>query len=97
MTALELIIQERERQQLEEGYSPAHDDQLVEGELALLAAAYALSSRGVNMCYEAQHGVRECVREYEWEFKPKEGIEDLVRAGALILAELETVIRELGI
>ena len=42
--ALQLIIEERNRQTLVEGYTPAHDDEHTEGQLALLAAAYALVS-----------------------------------------------------
>ncbi len=43
--AMEMIIFERLRQQTQEGYTLAHDDEHSEGQLALLAAAYALSNR----------------------------------------------------
>lgn len=100
ITALEMIMQERERQQVEERYSLVHDDEHGEGQLALLAAAYALSSRKdlpsgkYGGDYEEVMGELEA---YDWEFKPKGAVEDLVRAGALVLAELERVIRELNI
>jgi hypothetical protein len=59
--------------------------------LALLAAAYALSSGGdlasANCVAFTLKG---------WPFKPKDPIRDLVRAGALILAELERRLRIQG-
>jgi len=45
-TALDLIAQERLRQQSEEGYTSEHDDEHTEGQLTLLAAAYVVASRG---------------------------------------------------
>ena len=92
--AFNLLLKERLRQQTHEGYTPAHDDEHTEGQLALLAAAYALSSRG--------HSIRESgilqmvvslVRAEGWSFKPAAPIRDLTRAGALILAELERRLR----
>lgn len=96
MTALDLITAERLRQQTEEGYTPEHDDEHTEGQLALLTAAYVCSSRPP---YAPVHGLLETIKEaldlYGWEdsFEPKDPIRDLVRAGALILAELERRLR----
>ena len=90
--ALKLIIEERIRQTLEEGYTPAHDDEHESGQFALLAAAYALSSTGkVNENELAV--VVELLSTYDWEINPKDPIRDLTRAGALILAELERRLR----
>jgi hypothetical protein len=41
MTGAELITAERERQIKEEGWTAEHDDEHIEGELALLACCYA--------------------------------------------------------
>ena len=90
--ALSLLITERARQQIQEGHTPAHDDQHTEGQLALLAAAYALMSRG-RVDVHLQSMVVGVVEAYDWEFTPKDPIRDLVRAGALILAELERRLR----
>ena len=102
--ALEAIIQERIRQTMVEGYTPAHDDEHTEGQLALLAAAYALSSRepgrigtlprsGKPMPSIEFANTVEAIECYGWEFNPKSPIRDLVRAGALILAEIERRLR----
>jgi hypothetical protein len=93
----EMIAAERVRQQTKEGYSPEHDAEHGAGELARFAAAYALSSHG---SYPDAYKVM--ARLGDWEFKPeggtKEGqVKDLVRAGALILAELERVMRRDGL
>ena len=90
-----LIINERLRQIATEGYTAAHDDSHTGGQLALLAAAYALSSRcpipGVPLSEVA--GFIDFLDGGHWEFKPKDPIRDLTRAGALTLAELERRLR----
>ena len=91
--ALEAIIQERIRQTLAEGYTPAHDDEHTDGQMALLAAAYALSSRPKENQYHYRHALINELAGYGWEIKRKDPISDLVRAGALILAELERRLR----
>ena len=95
-TALAKIIGERARQLTQEGYTPEHDDEHTEGQMALLAAAYALESRGLGYEWLAEQ-TRRVVKSYGWDFKPKDPIQDLVRAGALILAELERRLRLLCI
>lgn len=87
--ALAMIAQERERQIIQEGYTLTHDDEHTEGQLALLAAAYALSSRREIPDGGVAKEVAEQVDIYDWPFNPKNPIRDLTRAGALILAELE--------
>lgn len=90
----ELLLAERLRQVAQEGYAPDHDDRHNAGELAEAAACYCHSA-------DAQmHGVSpEYVplpREWPWHpnsYKPRSPREDLVRAGALILAELERLSR----
>ena len=87
-----LIGRERTRQQTQEGYTPAHDDEHTDGQLALLAAAYALSGSGdLSNAYLVAHQIRD-----DFLFKPKDPIRDLTRAGALILAELERRLRAIS-
>lgn len=92
---LQMVFQERLRQMVQEGYSLEHDDGHTEGQMALLAAAYVLSSRSEHMTVPLNYTL-EALEFYEnwaaW-FKPKDPIRDLVRAGALILAELERRLR----
>jgi len=93
MEAFELIIKERMRQISQEGYTLEHDDD-TEGQMALLAAAYAVASRGrTGELYSLLH-LENSLKIYNWSFKPKDPIRDLVRAGALILAELERRLRK---
>ena len=81
---LDRIAAERVRQIDAEGYSAAHDDGHVRGELAFAAAAYC-SAAG-----------RERPDMWPWEpeaFKPRGKRRDLVRAAALIVAEIERLDR----
>ena len=101
---IELIVAERVRQIEVEDHLLAHDDEHTEGQMALLAAAYAMSSwapisptRSKNTTgYMVLEYVEDFLRAYGWNFKPKDPIRDLVRAGALILAELERQMRNTG-
>jgi hypothetical protein len=85
--AIKDVADERRRQQASEGYEPEHDDEYVRGELAYAAACYALSGARHP---EKVPGI------WPWQqsaFKPKSRREDLVRAGALVLAEIERLDR----
>lgn len=85
-TALERIAAERARQIAKEGYTPAHDDEHTDHSIARAAAAYALESSRDR----AGRAV------WPWDqasFKPRDPIDDLVRAGALIVAEIERLER----
>jgi hypothetical protein len=82
------VIAERARQIQQEGWTAEHDDSHKTGEIALAAACYALH-RSPVMCD---------VREYwPWDpswWKPKNTRRDLVRAAALLIAEIERLDRE---
>lgn len=90
--ALRLIADERRRQVESEGYSPDQDDEQNEdGEMAYAAAAYAAASAGDPDAALFWPG--------GWDphmFKPTGETRDLVRAGALIVAELERRARMLA-
>lgn len=88
MTAIEDIGAERRRQVEQEGWTPEHDDAHDEGQMASAAAAYAMASWTGNSGW-AQ-------RLWPWNkrwWKPKSARRDLVRAGALIVAEIERLDR----
>jgi hypothetical protein len=77
-----LIVEERGRQLVDEGYHPAGDDSYVDGQLA--SAAWCYLSAAIDR-------IPEQPEEWPWDaqwWKPTFGIRDLVRAGALIAAEL---------
>lgn len=87
--ALAAIAMERMRQIDSEGWEPAHDDRADRGQLGRAAAVYALTGVGVA----PPTGL------WPWAatwFKPKNRRRDLIRAGALIVAELERLERASG-
>ncbi|MBB3591696.1 hypothetical protein FHX08_002040 [Rhizobium sp. BK529] len=95
-TALLDVAAERRRQVEVEGWTPAHDDRHTDGSMAQAAAAYALKARSDE---SHANGVR--IRPpYLWPdswhvswWKPKDRRRDLVRAAALIIAEIERLDR----
>lgn len=87
------VLAERERQRTVEGWSPEHDDEHDGGALAHAAGCYAL---GDKLRKSGSTGVPQ---HWPWEpqwFKPKDRRRDLVRAGALIIAEIERLDRAAG-
>lgn len=97
------ILRERERQEVEEGWTPDHDDEHEGGELSLAACAYAFAAQMPEIMRDVVRpengGVEhsETLRELwpwadEW-WKPKDRRADLVRAGALIAAEIDRLDR----
>lgn len=83
------ILAERQRQVTQEGWSESHDDDHYPGSLARAGAAYALWNTG---------WARGTIRSDIWpwnptELRPYSERRDLIRAGALILAEAERVDR----
>jgi hypothetical protein len=86
------VIAERERQVSVEGWTPEHDDTHANGEMARAAGCYALTA-----------ALRDADRASPWWpslwpwaaswWKPTNRRRDLVKAGALVLAELERLDR----
>lgn len=87
------VIAERQRQQSVEGWTPEHDDEHSGGEMALAASSYAL--------YAHRKPIAPAIPfNWPWEpvwFKQQGARRDLVKAGALILAEIERIDRAAGI
>lgn len=86
---LEEIHRERQRQVVIEGYFREHDDAHGDGELAQAGAAYAMAWTGRNVAVLAKEL-------WPWEtasWKPKNPRWDLIRAAALIVAEIERLDR----
>lgn len=95
MSAIELIAAERARQIEKEGYDAVHDDGRDSGELASAAAHYALcaseQAKGWDGPFTANLDI------WPWgseSFKPKDALSNLVRAGALIVAEIDRMQRQ---
>ena len=87
------LLAERLRQVDDEGWSPEHDDQHAVGELAKAAGCYAWiagQSDELRLIFDAPPPTWPWDREW---WKPTDRRRDLVKAGALILAEIERLDR----
>ena len=87
--ALADVMAERHRQVTAEGWSPEHDDAYRQDELARAASCYAAGHRPGSAPPAAWPWPE------DW-WKPTEARRDLVKAGALILAEIERIDRAVG-
>lgn len=95
MNVIEEVAAERKRQQEAEGWDTHHDDLHDQGSLATAAAAYALHAGDmVNPNRDAYqlHPPAFWPFDLEW-WKPKTPRRDLIRAAALIVAEIERLDR----
>ena len=86
------VLAERQRQITAEGWTPDHDDEHADGSMADAAGCYALHAHDT-----AKDGAKNFVPawwpwEPEW-YKRSSPRGDLVKAGALILAEIERLDR----
>lgn len=103
--ALADIVAERARQVSAEGWTPEHDDEHNLGELALAAGSYAINAGGRVDVKRSVHPDDNKSPDPQWVprswpplwssawWKPKDPRRDLVRAGALIVAEIERLDR----
>lgn len=91
------VLAERQRQVEEEGWTAAHDDEHYSGDLSAAASSYALATAILlapgqpGDPYTADNPPEAWPP--EWEFKPSNPRRMLVKAGALILAEIERLDR----
>jgi len=100
------VLEERRQQLTREGWSHKHDDKYTEGELVRGAVSYALNAIGQPDYVEAlelidghakAHRQVLVPRHWPWSrrwWKPKDPRADLVRANALLVAEIERLDRE---
>ncbi|HFI9129197.1 TPA: hypothetical protein ACGSOG_004388 [Escherichia coli] len=85
------VVAERQRQQSVEGWTPEHDNAYQNSELADAAACYAIHAHNQGFSTPAH---------WPWSpdwWKQSGTRRDLVKAGALILAEIERIDRAAGI
>ncbi len=95
--AIELVAAERKRQIDKEGWEPSHDDGHTNGALARAAGCYAVPP---DMRARLVKGTMGDVIDWMWPFdeewwkpSPDDRIRELVKAGALIVAEIERLQR----
>lgn len=94
LTGKEIILQERQRQISEEGWTPEHDDQHVNGELQKAADCY------YEFAEDDNYFKSKVPLHWPWEpkwWKPKNQFENYKRAGALYRAEMERLERKNGL
>lgn len=92
MDSIELIRTERERQILDEGYSLEHDDSEKYGELSLAASIYACPKEfrdNIKSCWPWD--IEYFKEDYTYTIDGR--IRELVKAGALIVAEIDRLKR----
>lgn len=92
------VIDERHRQIAVEGFDADHDDQSRAGQLAEAGAAYAAWAgyQADRMVTPDQDTRKAALRLWPWAqkwWKPKDARHNLVRAAALIIAEIERLDR----
>jgi hypothetical protein len=101
MNGIELIAKERQRQIEKEGFTAEYDDRWKKSELAYAAATYAITDgdrhyRILMPKDENWKGLGDVL--WQWEKKwfkptPADRIKELVKAGALIAAEIDRLQR----
>ena len=95
MSGIELIAAERERQVSVEGWTPQHDDEHEGSEMVDCARAYLWASRFVK-----SYGFEIVPNEFppswalEWWKPSADPVRNLVKAGALIAAEIDRLNRK---
>lgn len=89
-TGIELIADERKRQIEVEGWTPEHDALHKNGELADAAACYAgLTRRDHKFSFRVPNSWP--FRIFDWKPTPNDRVRELVKAGALIAAEIDRI------
>ena len=94
---LELIAAERQRQLEVEGWSDAHDDTHTNGALAQAAGCYAVPPDMRSRLVKGTMGdVVDWLWPFDWDWwkpDPTDRIKELAKAGALIAAEIDRLLR----
>ena len=88
-----LIVAERLRQIKEEGWTLEHDDELTTGELAIAAACYALAEDARARDDSPARLIRWPWAPEWWQPAPDDRVRELEKAGALIAAEIDRLLR----
>jgi hypothetical protein len=87
MRGIELITEERQRQIEVEGWTPEHDSEHTDESITCAASCYALPQRYRTMDNGVPFGWK-WSKEW-WKPTPENRIKELVKAGALIAAEID--------
>ena len=98
MNGVERIAAERERQKRVEGYTPKYDDDYTDGQLIKAAVCYALPKIHGALKFEDDEFLIGVDRIWPfvwgaWKPSPENRIKELTKAGALIAAEIDRILR----
>jgi hypothetical protein len=94
VSGIDLISQERQRQITEEERTAEHDAEHATGELAIAAAIYALPDAERDYIHSDRY---RCPQGWPWTIEwwkptPDDRVRELVKAGALIAAEIDRLL-----
>lgn len=95
--AINDVLAERKRQQQVEGWTPEHDDEHRAGDLARAGATYAMAA---GIAAGGDTSALPAPYDWPWEpqcWKPTNSRRDLIKAAALLIAEIERLDRAAGI
>lgn len=95
-TGIELIAEERQRQIEKEGWTPEHDAEHNNSELAIAAASYAMpqGTRTYMIVPDGQYlPIFWPFDARWWKPCPDDRIKELTKAGALIAAEIDRLLK----
>ena len=94
-TGIEIIAKERKRQVEEEKWYPEYDDVQLSGQLSDAASIYAMSKNDRTLMVEDGDSIIDTI--WPWDikyYKPtNDRIHELAKAGALIAAEIDRLLR----
>ena len=94
ISGAELITKERQRQIEQEGWSAEHDDEHTEGQLAIAAACYAFDAVALPTIDSKRFICDNWPWSRQWwNPTPDDTIRQLTKAGALIAAEIDRLLR----
>ena len=102
MTGARMISDERKRQKQQEGYSSSHDDKHTECEMLHAATKYMEVAEFIVRYRRTDgaiywgghppwHGIGRWPKDWDWKPDYADPIRNLVKAGALIAAEIDRV------
>lgn len=97
-TGIELIAEERQRQIEKEGFDKKHDLEHRENDLAIAGAIYALPEKARLFVCRGKDGDKSQYYPLLWPFDPlsykptpDDRVKELIKAGALIAAEIDRI------
>lgn len=96
-TGIDLIAKERQRQIDKEGWTKEHDAQHEDNVLAIAAASYAMPEGARTFMHTQDGNYLPIFWPFDskwWKPCPQDRVKELVKAGALIVAEIDKLLYE---